>query len=241
MTVLEREPGLHVAPEVALPEVGETMARRDLRDQIAKLEAQLGAAVSAGFPKRLAPPAGRHGATGRLLDLGALERVRDQLADRLRALRREAEALGARQAASRHLLERMRLEPGRYRWVRVYAADLGEPGCQSWQVRPRLGLLGMLMGWWRVKLSSGCPLATCCRLCPARAGRTAVSESRRTHAAARGEEGHQTRTSVRAHQGVRTPAGPFGAACGGDRRAHGQQGAGAVRREQGPAAARRRG
>jgi hypothetical protein len=44
--------------------------------------------------------------------------------------------------------------------MRVYAADLGEPGCQSWQVRPRLGLLGMLMGWWRVKHSSGCPLAT---------------------------------------------------------------------------------
>jgi hypothetical protein len=54
----------------------------------------------------------------------------------------------------------MRLEPGRYRWVRVYAADFGEPGCQSWQVRPRLGLLGMLMGWWEVKHSSGCPLAT---------------------------------------------------------------------------------
>jgi hypothetical protein len=25
-------------------------------------------------------------------------------------------------------------------------------------VRPRLGLIGMLMGWWQVKLSSGCPL-----------------------------------------------------------------------------------
>jgi hypothetical protein len=27
-------------------------------------------------------------------------------------------------------------------------------------VRPRLGLIGMLMGWWRVVISSGCPLAT---------------------------------------------------------------------------------
>jgi hypothetical protein len=27
-------------------------------------------------------------------------------------------------------------------------------------VRPRLGLIGMLAGWWHVKLSSGCPLAT---------------------------------------------------------------------------------
>jgi hypothetical protein len=159
MPILERDHQLDRAPELALPEVDEATARRDLRDQIAKLEAQLGAAVSAGFPHLRVPPAGRP-AFGRLLDLGALERVRDELADRVRALRREAEALGARQAASRRLLEQMRLEPGRYRWVRVYAADLGEPGCQSWQVRPRLGLLGMLMGWWRVKLSSGCPLAT---------------------------------------------------------------------------------
>ena len=28
-----------------------------------------------------------------------------------------------------------------------------------WYVKPRLGLIGMLMGWWEVKLSSGCPLA----------------------------------------------------------------------------------
>ena len=159
MAVLEREYELGPAPMVALREIDEVEARRDLRDQIAKLEAQLGTAVSAGFP-HLPAPSGRRVTAGRLLDLGALERVRDELADRLRALRREAEALGARQAASRRLLERMRLEPGRYRWVRVYAADLGEPGCQSWQVSPRLGLLGMLMGWWRVKLSSGCPLAT---------------------------------------------------------------------------------
>jgi len=27
-------------------------------------------------------------------------------------------------------------------------------------VRPRVGLVGMFMGWWQVKLSSGCPLAT---------------------------------------------------------------------------------
>lgn len=159
MPILEREYALDLAPDVALLEVDEATARRDLRDQIAKLEAQLGATVSAGFPHLDVPQAGGP-AAGRLLDLGELERVRDGLADRLRVLRREAEALGARQAASRRLLEQMRLEPGRHRWVRVYAADLGEPGCQSWQVRPRFGLLGMLMGWWRVKLSSGCPLAS---------------------------------------------------------------------------------
>ena len=37
-------------------------------------------------------------------------------------------------------------------------ADIGEPGCHDWHVRPRFGLLGMLAGWWRVVVSSGCPL-----------------------------------------------------------------------------------
>ena len=66
------------------------------------------------------------------------------------------------------LLERMLLEPGKYRFVRVAREDLGEPGCGVWFVRPRLGLVGMLMGWWEVKLSSGCPLATAA---PSRVGR----------------------------------------------------------------------
>ena len=64
------------------------------------------------------------------------------------------------QAAKRVQLERMLLEPGRYRFMRISNREIGEPGCGVWQVRPRLGLIGMLMGWWQVKLSSGCPLAT---------------------------------------------------------------------------------
>ncbi len=43
--------------------------------------------------------------------------------------------------------------------MRVSNREIGEPGCGVWHVRPRLGLIGMLMGWWEVKLSSGCPLA----------------------------------------------------------------------------------
>ena len=66
--------------------------------------------------------------------------------------------------ANRVRLERMLLEPGKYRFVRVARQDLGEPGCGVWQVRPRLGLIGMLAGWWQVKLSSGCPLAMGSRL-----------------------------------------------------------------------------
>jgi hypothetical protein len=42
---------------------------------------------------------------------------------------------------------------------RVSSEDIGEPGA-TLAVRPRWGLLGMLLSWWRVRISSGCPLAT---------------------------------------------------------------------------------
>jgi hypothetical protein len=55
-------------------------------------------------------------------------------------------------------VEAMRLEPGRHRFERVTRVELGGGRCGAWQVRLRLGLLGMLTGWWELKLSSGCPL-----------------------------------------------------------------------------------
>jgi hypothetical protein len=96
----------------------------------------------------------------RILDLGELERLRDDLANRLSCARKALAERGEDEERSRILLERMLLEPGRYKFVRITNADLGERGCAAWHVRPRLGLIGMLMGWWQVKLSSGCPLAT---------------------------------------------------------------------------------
>jgi hypothetical protein len=96
----------------------------------------------------------------RLLTLGELEALRDDLAGRLADVRAAVERHADRAEAKRVLIERMLLEPGRYKWVRVTSDDLGEPGCKSWHVRPRLGLIGMLAGWWHVKISSGCPLAT---------------------------------------------------------------------------------
>jgi hypothetical protein len=158
MTVLDAPITQHVrAPSITLPELDEATARRDLRHQIARLEAQCSAAVSADFPFARVRPVARRRGGARLLDLGELECVRDELAARVRAGRIEAAARATREAASRRLLEEMLGEPGRHPWVRVYNEDLGEPGCTSYQVRPRLGLLGMLMGWWRVKISSGCP------------------------------------------------------------------------------------
>ena len=82
---------------------------------------------------------------------------------------------GEIEAHNRGLVEAMIAEPQRYRWVRVSNEDVGEPGCRHWHSRPRWGILGMLLGWWRVKLSSGCPLARGPR--PLQAGR--MSKKRR--------------------------------------------------------------
>jgi hypothetical protein len=146
----------------------ERAARAELRRQIAGLERQLSDALATAFgqaaPGALAgePPATvpRASAGPRLLALGELEAVRDDLAARLSRARALLAEVGERQREARLLRERMLQEPERHRLVRVSRRDLGEPGCGYWEVRPRLGLLGMLMGWWQVKLSSGCPLAT---------------------------------------------------------------------------------
>jgi hypothetical protein len=143
----------------AVTEVDERAARRSLRSQIGRLERELAEAFVTAYrmgglergPDVCGDP--------RLLDLGELERVRDDLAERLRAARVTIAQRAEVQAANRVALERMLLDPARHRFERIALADLGEPGCGVWQVRPRLGLIGMLMGWWQVKLSSGCPLA----------------------------------------------------------------------------------
>jgi hypothetical protein len=148
------------AEPLVVPETDERAARRALRRQIARLEAELAAAVVSAYP-RIPADAGRVALAGpRLLDLGDLERIRDDLADRVRAVKEQQRAQAERQADARLLIERMLLNPARYKWVRVTNADIGEPGCKNWHVRPRLGIVGMLAGWWHVKISSGCPLAT---------------------------------------------------------------------------------
>lgn len=137
----------------------ERAARRTLRAQIARLEREL-----AALAPEVSPRDGIRWSIGseagpRLLGLGELERIRDDLAERLHEIRETLAARAAREAEQRALLERMLRDPARHRFVRVGAADVGEPGCGVWHVRPRLGLIGMLAGWWHVKLSSGCPLS----------------------------------------------------------------------------------
>jgi hypothetical protein len=138
----------------------ERAARRNLRAQIARLERQLADAFVTAFPMGgLQPPPAPVCAEPRILGLGELEVVRDDLTERLRDARATISRRADEQHEKRLALERMLLEPGRYRFARISCEDLGEPGCGAWQVRPRMGLIGMLMGWWQVKLSSGCPLA----------------------------------------------------------------------------------
>jgi len=151
-------------PEVvsAVPSrAAEAAARRTLRRQIALLESELAEAFVTAFEMRIGAPPATAQAPGvpRLLNLGELEHVRDELAGRLHDARAQVVAGADAQARKRELLARMQLEPGHHRFTRVSCRELGEPGCGVWQVRPRLGLVGMLMGWWQVKLSSGCPLA----------------------------------------------------------------------------------
>jgi hypothetical protein len=144
---------------VVIPEVDERAARRMLRDQISHLERELVSACLDACPRLTPPPPVRSLSGPRMLSLGELERVRDEMAGRLAHVRGDADAQILRQAESRALLERMYADPPAHKWLRISNAQLGEPGCKHFHVRPRLGPIGLLAGWWHVKVSSGCPLA----------------------------------------------------------------------------------
>jgi hypothetical protein len=135
----------------------ERAARATLRDQIARLERELATVIIASRPYLDPGPPMSSFAGPRLLSLGELERVRDTLAGRLSTLRSAAAAQSAHQADAARELERMLADPPAHKWLRLSNADLGLPGCTTYHVRPRAGLLGMLMGWWQVKISGGCP------------------------------------------------------------------------------------
>ena len=146
-------------PPAAPAESTEALARRDLRGQIARLEHEFGRLFASAFP-RAGIEWGVAAAGGpRVLDTAELERVRDALALRLRDARVEIGRQADVEEANRGLLERMIAAPDDHRWLRISNEDIGEPGCRHCHSRPRWGILGMLLGWWRIRLSSGCPLA----------------------------------------------------------------------------------
>jgi len=151
-------------PPPSLPQIAtqpdERSARRDLLAQIARLESDLSALFCSAYPRggfdwRVSSRGGP-----RLLSLYELERLRDDLAERLHDVRRTLSDRTWSEERSRRLIEEMMLAPEEHKWVRVGAEDIGERGCKHWHVRPRYGILGMMLNWWRVRISSGCPLAT---------------------------------------------------------------------------------
>jgi len=142
---------------VSPDEVDEGAARRTLREQIARLERELATLFPAARPgDELEWQVGAPGGP-RVLDVGDLEALRDALAARVEEIRGALRERGDQERANRVQLEHMAADPAGNRWMRLSNRDIGEPGCKNYHATPRLGLVGMLMGWWRVKVSSGCP------------------------------------------------------------------------------------
>src|SRR3982751_1847204 len=105
LSTLEAMPS--ASPRVLVPEVDEGAARRSLLDQIAKLEKDLSALFCATYPRAGFDWSVRSSGGPRLLGLAELERIRDQLAQRLsenRALLSDRTYVEAR---NRRLIEAM--------------------------------------------------------------------------------------------------------------------------------------
>ena len=148
-------------PEVEAPSPrAARAARRTMRGQIARLEGELAAypedAARAGIEEAGDEPIS--GPTARIADLGELEAVRDQLVDRLKRVRAEVARRDRGEGAARRRLDRMVEDPAAHKWESVSNEEMGEPGCATYRVQPAWGPVGALMDWWRVKVSSGCPL-----------------------------------------------------------------------------------
>jgi hypothetical protein len=138
----------------------ERLARHELRRQVGRLERQLAGLFTEAFGRvELEHRVAARAVEPRVLDLGELERLRDELAERVADARVTLAERSRVETANRELLRELIAVPSNFKWVKVARADVGEPGCGGWQSRPRLGPLGILMGWWHVKVSSGCPLS----------------------------------------------------------------------------------
>jgi DNA-binding transcriptional regulator YhcF (GntR family) len=147
------------AADQSLPDVGqeadEAAARRELRRQIARLEADLAAYPAARAKGEPVHPLLR--SKGHVAGFAELEATRNELIERLKRARGEAEQQGRREERARLRREGMIRDPERHRFERIPFEDCGDPGCGEFRVVPRFGPVGAIAGWWRVKVSSGCP------------------------------------------------------------------------------------
>jgi len=145
--------------ELATQTDDERVVRDQLRSQIARLERELGELWSTAFPRQGIDWSVGAAGGPRVLGAADLERVRDALVVRVRDAQTEIARRADVEEQNRNLVERMIAEPEHYHWVQVSNEDVGERECKHWHARPRWGVLGLLLNWWRVKVSSGCPLA----------------------------------------------------------------------------------
>jgi DNA-binding transcriptional regulator YhcF (GntR family) len=144
------------AAELPVEAADERPGRNELRRQIARLESLLASYPDARKQGEPTHPLLRP--KGHVADMAELERTRDELLERLRRAREEAEHNGERHREARTRLEKMTTDPAAHKWETVSKEEIGEPGCATWEVAPKWGPVGALMNWWRVKVSSGCPL-----------------------------------------------------------------------------------
>ena len=151
---------LELLQRVAGTEQDERAARASLLHQIARLESELSALFCSAYPRTGFDWQVQSRGGPRMLSLDQLEVIRDDLAERLGDTRLALSERTREEELSRRRIEDMLLAPEKHRWVRVANEDIGEPGCKHWHVVPRFGILGMLLNWWRVRISSGCPLPT---------------------------------------------------------------------------------
>lgn len=154
-------PSRPVAPQPLEPGPESIESRQELRRQIARLEARL-AAYAVPEVKRAVLPAATPpelGVVPHAAGLAELEATRDRLLAQLRAAGAEAERRDRRERVARRRVDEMAADPKRHRWEWTTSADTGELDCKTYKVVPHWGPVGAAMGWWRIRISGGCPLA----------------------------------------------------------------------------------
>jgi hypothetical protein len=158
---LTRTGATHARKPFAPPAVPEREVRCALRAQVARLSWELLEQRASAWPRPepegLVPAPAMGGRGPRLLSLAELEELRDRLVSTLADERRAFAERTLAEERARRLREGLLLDPGRHAGARVTGADVGEPGCGETRSEPVGGLLGLLLGWWRVVVSSGCP------------------------------------------------------------------------------------
>ncbi|MDX6583604.1 MAG: hypothetical protein QOI10_2788 [Solirubrobacterales bacterium] len=138
-------------------EVDEGAARRELRRQIGRIEAELASYTREIEPPSAPPPLNPN--EPRVAGVAELAQTRDALLSQLAEARGSAIRRAGRERRAREIRDAIVEDPAGHRWEVVSAAETGEEGCTTWRVGPRMGPLGVLMNWWRIKVSGGCPLS----------------------------------------------------------------------------------